>query len=129
MEVKTGYFARMKDYIELGYYPVSVARYNPKGMKLFTWSGVSPNANLFSRYKQGKVTEAQYESEYLEQLKAYHLDKDLAYLEELFENNFKTNYNGYILLCYEKSGSFCHRHILGKYISSNFNYSVQEVIL
>ena len=32
MEFRTGYFAKMNKYVEQGYYPISIARFNPNGI-------------------------------------------------------------------------------------------------
>ena len=36
------------------------------------------------------------------------------------------NCNNTILLCYEKSGDFCHRHVLADWLEENFEYKVEE---
>ena len=38
----------------------------------------------------------------------------------------KNKCDNMILLCYEKSGDFCHRHVLADWLEENFGYRVEE---
>ena len=74
------------------------------------WGGaylreLNPSPSLLSRYKQGLVSTEEYE-------KVYRFET-LRNLEPLDIYN-KTK--GKVLCCWEKSGEFCHRHIILKWI-------------
>lgn len=125
MEFYTGYFARVSKYKELGLYPVSIARFNPKGTNFFTWSAVAPSEDILRDYKSGKIDEIEYEFRYRLQLQNRDVLSDLKFIE----NKISSNYKGVVLCCYEKSDSFCHRHILASYIKEKFNIDIQEVKL
>ena len=32
-----------------------------------------------------------------------------------------------VLICWERSGKFCHRHIIAKWLSSNLNIEIKEI--
>lgn len=128
MEYKTGYFANTKKYLELGYYPVSIARYNPSRVKYLQWLRVSPDKSLLNSYKNGAISEIEFEFNYTLQLQSCDLLKDLDYLNKTI-TNFNKEYRGVIFLCYEKVGTFCHRHILSEYLSSRFNISIEELVV
>lgn len=122
-EFYTGYFARIEKYKELGLYPVSIARYNPKGMNIFTWSAVAPSEDILRDYKSGKITEIEYDFRYRLQLQNRNILEDLYFID----SKIPKEYNGIVLCCYEKSGTFCHRYILAEYIDEKFSISVKEV--
>ena len=48
--------------------------------------------------------------------------------KEEIRNDFDSPHkcDNIILLCYEKSGDFCHRHILADWLEENFGYKVKE---
>lgn len=124
-EFYTGYFARIEKYKELGLYPVSIARYNPKGMNIFTWSAVAPSEDILKDYKSGKITEIEYDFRYRLQLQNRNILEDLNFIDSKVPKEYK----GIVLCCYEKSGSFCHRHILAGYIDEKFSIDIKEVSL
>lgn len=124
MEYRTGYFAKLNKYIKEGYYPVSIARYNPRGMKLFQWVRVAPSEDLLRDYKNDKIDEIEYEFRYLNYLQSLDILKDLEYIENVV-HKLNTSYKGVVFLCYEKDG-FCHRHILADFLRTR-NIDVEEL--
>lgn len=124
-EFYTGYFARVKKYKELGLYPVSIARYNPKGINIFTWSAVAPSEDILRDYKSGKITEIEYDFRYRLQLQNRNILEDLYFIDSKVPKEYK----GIVFCCYEKSGTFCHRYILAEYIDEKFSIPVKEVSL
>lgn len=124
-EFYTGYFARIEKYKELGLYPVSIARYNPKGMNIFTLVAVAPSEDILRDYKSGRITEIEYDFRYRLQLQNRNILEDLNFIDSKVPKEYK----GVVLCCYEKSGSFCHRHILAGYIDEKFSIDVKEVNL
>ena len=73
-EFYTGYFARIKKYKELSLY---IARFNPKGMNIFTWTAVAPAEDILRDYKSGKITEIEYDFRYRLQLQNRNILEDL----------------------------------------------------
>lgn len=120
MEIRTGYFAHTKKYESLGYKCINIARIKPKWFIGDSLLELAPSLDLLERYKSGTITEEQYESEYLQ-----HLERiDIHKLFDRFSEDAKL-----VLLCYEKSSSFCHRHILAKYLSKSWGMSISELNL
>ena len=39
---------------------------------------------------------------------------------------YNTSEHDCVLLCYEKPGDFCHRHILANWLEENFGFKVEE---
>lgn len=122
-EFYTGYFARIKKYKELSLYPVSIARFNPKGMSIFTWTAVAPAEDILRDYKSGKITEIEYDFRYRLQLQNRNILEDLYFIDSKIPKEYK----GIVLCCYEKSGTFCHRHILAEYIDEKFSIPMKEI--
>lgn len=128
MEYKTGYFAKANKYLELGYFPVSIARFNPKGTNFMQWIRVAPAQDILSAYKSGQIDEVEYEFKYTLQLQNTDIMKDWNYLLSVIAR-MNENYKGVVFLCYEKSDSFCHRHIFAEYMKTHFNIDIEELIV
>ena len=60
---------------------------------------------------------------YIDKLKE--LDLELI-LEDMYDFEGFTD-TEIVLLCYEKSTDFCHRHILREYLNENFNTNITEL--
>ena len=95
---------------------VSVSIGPPSWFKGRQYPKLAPSWDLVKSYKNGKLTQAQYEARY----KAEVLDKlnPKIVFEELGENA--------ILLCWEKSNEFCHRHLISKWLSDILNCEIKE---
>lgn len=70
---------------------------------------VIPPWDIVDGYKSGRITEAQFEERYLNQLNSLSTD-DITRLKAF-------NSDEAILLCWEKADQFCHRHILRKFLN------------
>lgn len=119
MKIKTGYFAYTKKYEELGYRCISIARVTPKWFRGICLPELAPTFDLLDRYKRGLVSEVDYKEEYEFMLKRVNIDGVLK--------NFNKD-DKIIFLCYEKSSSFCHRHILAEYLNTNYGLDVKEYV-
>ena len=128
MEYKTGYFAKANKYLELGYFPVSIARFNPKGTNFMQWIRIAPAQDILSAYKSGQIDEVEYEFKYTLQLQNTDIMKDWNYLLNVISLT-KKDCKGVVFLCYEKSDSFCHRHIFAEYMKTHFNIDIEELIV
>jgi len=85
---------------------VSIARSSPNGSFDEIRIDLAPTETLLRDFKDGKIDEAEYRFRYVKEV----LDNlDPAEIEASLSNS--------ILLCYEKTGEFCHRHILSEWLS------------
>jgi len=102
--VYTSYFSSNKFKLKDG---VSIARYC-KFWTGMTCPALYPSVKLLKEYKDGLVSEEEYKKRYYSET----LDKLDPYLlaEQL---------DGKVLLCYEKSDSFCHRHIVAEWFRAH----------
>lgn len=117
--IYTSYFSSKKYNKEDG---ISIARYNK------FWDGESypllyPSANLLAWWKKLPKKEQyniwlrdQYEQAYFYET-----------LNKLNPHIVAAELEGKVLLCYEKSEDFCHRHIVAKWLE-RYGYEVKELL-
>jgi Protein of unknown function, DUF488. len=120
----TGYFARVNQYKAMGLDCVCIARYAPKFFNGPVETALAPQPGLLHAYKSNLVNTDEYTDIYL---------KDIANVDvqAILDRWVKTLQpkKGIVLLCYEKSSDFCHRHILAKYCNDKFGMNIREVDL
>ena len=109
--MQTSYFAKYK-----GINAVSIALSKPKWYQCREYKKLAPSWNLLNKYKQDgdkQFYTEQYQKEVLDKL-----DPQQVY-EELGEDA--------VLLCWEKSGDFCHRHIVADWLEKRLGIEVNEI--
>lgn len=104
--IKTSYFANWRKFPE-NYEQISISLYPPKGWNKKELKCFSPSAALLAAYKNHAISEEEYKKVYIQQL----IDRGLT--PEKVKNMLPENA---LLLCYEKKGDFCHRHILAEWL-------------
>ena len=118
--IYTGYFAKTKLYEDNGLIPISIARHTPKWFNGKSEPILAPSEGLLA-YNKDIIGEYEYENVYRDELSA---KKDN--IKEVLDKYSNKNV---ILLCYEKSSDFCHRHLLAEYAKNNFNIDIKESAL
>ena len=116
--IYTSYFSSKKYNKEDG---ISIARYNK------FWDGESypllyPSANLLAWWK-GLSKEAQSKKEFQDTYWQYYWKETLSTLDPY---KVAKELDGKVLLCYEKSGDFCHRHLVAEWLK-RYGYEVEEL--
>lgn len=111
--IYTGYFAKTKDYEAAGLFPVGVAGKTPDFFKNMVWRDVAPRWDHFRRWKSGEIDDFQYTELYRSMLNKLDKEDVKHFIQELFQIS-----DDIIFLCYEKPGTFCHRHILADWLES-----------
>lgn len=111
--MQTSYFAKN------GKHPntVSITSYCPQWFNGKHYHNLSPPWSIVSMYKKGLIDTDKYEELYVDQVLSK-LDARIV-LSELGQDA--------ILLCYEKSGEFCHRHIVADWLKAQLDIIVEEV--
>lgn len=117
--IYTGYYAKIKEYEKAGLQLVSIAGKAPAFYKDVQYKKFAPTWDIFSRWKSGEIDNFQYNEEF----KSNVLDKLNKDEVRNFLNSFDRDI---ILLCYEKSGDFCHRHIVADWIETELSMRVEE---
>ncbi len=105
--ILTSYFSNWRKFPE-NTKTISVSRFPPKWAKFDEQlNELAPSSNLLMRYKNNEINEEDYEREYLIQLSQLNVFDIAAKIQ------------GSVLLCFEKSGEFCHRNLIRKWLKEN----------
>ena len=115
--VYTSYFAKA-DSIKANFLLTGIVVSTPEWWQGLNYNKLAPPVELLHFYKEhsrsGDIPKEKLEKYYLN----YYVDKVLNRLDpetvySELENMAKSrNKDGIVLLCYEKSSEFCHRHII-----------------
>ena len=111
--MNTSYFAKSGNHPDA----VSIAGSAPGFYKGRVYKKLAPKYWFFKKYKEDN-DEAfyveQYQKEVLNKLDPHQVYADLG------ENA--------VLLCWEKSGKFCHRHLIARWLESALGISIYEIL-
>lgn len=111
--IYTSYYARARSFPNFVHIRISTSA--PKWYP-FQTEGIPelyPGFDLVNALKTGEITEEEYTRRYEEKLTRLDKTKILRKIWEL------SNGKDVLLLCYEKEGDFCHRHIVAKWLDAN----------
>lgn len=119
MKIYTGYFAKVAQYP----HPISIARYKPKWLGgIPEYIQLAPSGKLLGWYKDAirdaknsleieKINDKYKVQFTYENLLPVGAEKIYNWLENLANRDPEIT-----LLCYEKSGDFCHRYIVTEFL-------------
>ena len=121
MKLYTSYFAKVKQLKEMGLKLVCVAGYAPKFFydtpDVFFYPDLAPRRSWFWEWKNKHLSNDWYIEKYNETVLSK-LNPNKV-VEDLGDNA--------VMLCYEKPGDFCHRHLIADWIFKNTGITVEEV--
>lgn len=109
--MNTSYFAKYK-----GTSGCSIAMYPIKGFTGIKYPDLYPSWYYIMDYKKTGNEEA-YIKEYYKEV-----------LNKLNPQKVYNELKDYTLLCYEKSGDFCHRRVVANWIETELGIEVPEII-
>ena len=101
--INTSYFAKSCELENT----VSISRSTPTFYKGKVFKSIAPTYDILAEYKE-TGDEVTFEMRYREEILA-HLDPE--FVADMLD--------GMTILCYEKSGKFCHRHILIEWLEEH----------
>lgn len=119
MKIYTSYFAACRN-IPKNIIRVSICIFPPKSFDCLSFKKVAPKHYFFNKWKENNDNDYYVESFNSEVLDK--LDPQLVY-NELFA---LTGGKDCVLLCYEKSGDFCHRHLVSEWLNRTMNLGIEE---
>lgn len=93
---------------------IAVSNSKPDTVHL-RWKTVLPSWEIVEKHKNGLISDMEYIENYLKNLNQ---DKDRI-LAEINGIQQKYHDQDVILLCWERNGKFCHRHILSYFLNNN----------
>ena len=116
----TGYFGRNSRYIALGYTPVSIALYTPTWFNGFRYPKLAPKEGFFKEWKYGsrKGDNKYYIERFNEEVLKPICQRGVAIRE--LEALTHAPHSKIVLLCYEKPGDFCHRHLVADWFGKEW---------
>ena len=100
---------------------ILITRYYPRGIKTdhfdYWIQALSPSPTLLQRYKQGRYDWEAFKSSFL-----WELWNNIDSLETIYAlNSLLRSLVNITLLCYEKEGNPCHRHLVRELIETPKN--------
>lgn len=120
MKIYTSYFGNLRKLKEANIIPICIALWPPKWYKGLTCKEVAPKAYMLN----DDLTREQYIDMYKRNVLSQH------YPNSLIERIRRLSQNrDCALICYEKPGDFCHRHILSEWLNEAVNAGIEEFIV
>lgn len=113
--IYTSYYGKLKK-MPKNIEPISISRWKPKGISILSYPKLRPDEELLAWWKSCSQTEEdkeKYIKEFNKKLNSLDIDivrKELAKL---------SCGRDIVLLCYEKSDEFCHRHLVSKWFNDH----------
>lgn len=105
MMIYTGYFEMVDDYLREGLVLVSIAGRIPEWFQGVKYPKLAPLKSWWTEWKEKGFSESWYIKQYQETVLGKLIVEDVM-------KDFQSLGNRIILLCYEKPGKFCHRHLV-----------------
>jgi len=114
--IYTSYFANWRKFPK-NKKRISIARFSPK------WAPVdgvaielAPSADLLKAYKEERITQAGY-------IQVFNAET----LSVLDPREIYDKYDECVLLCYEKTGEFCHRRLVAMWLQNAVGEAAPEI--
>ena len=116
----TGYFAKIKTYEKAGLIPIAICGRIPNWYKGLWYKKLAPKWSFFNEWKNGTKHKGDNDY-YIQHFNNEVLDKlsILQVIEDLQKIANTKDTDKIILLCYEKPGDFCHRHLVADWLTKN----------
>lgn len=114
--IYTSYFAKLKSLPD-NIVPISICGKAPDWYKGLQYKKLAPKYDFFMKWKENHDNDYYikcFNEQVLDKLNAY--DTVMA-LSELA--GFENRHNDICLICYEKPGDFCHRHLVADWLNEN----------
>lgn len=119
-KIYTSYFANLKNLPD-NVCPISICGKAPDWYKGIQYKALAPKYWFFKKYKEDGDAEFYTLAFQKDVCDALNVSTTLLDLQKLAGDKIPC------LLCYEKPGDFCHRHIVAEWIKNNSNIKVEEL--
>lgn len=116
MKLYTSYFGNLRRLQENGIVPISIARWSPKWFEGIEFKYVAPPAEIL----RDDITQEEYIRRYEQMLSRVSPSAVLNWLSSA------SGGKDVALLCYEKPGDFCHRHLFAKWLRDRTGVQIEE---
>ena len=118
-KIYTSYFANLKNLPD-NVCPISICGKAPDWYKGIQYKALAPKYWFFKKYKEDGDAEFYTLAFQKDVCDALNVSTTLLDLQKLAGDKIPC------LLCYEKPGDFCHRHIVAEWIKNNSTIKVEE---
>lgn len=115
----TSYFAKVKQLEENGLVPVAICAKVPEWYSGYHYKALAPKYDSFMEWKTTHDNDAfieHYKDEVLSKLNVEQVQRQLRELTQSIDST------RIVLICYEKSTDFCHRHIVIEWLNQHGVY-------
>lgn len=119
MKIYTSYYAKCRK-IPHTITRISIAGKAPIGYRGIEYKVLAPRKDFFMKWKENHDNDYYIECFNKQVLSVLNPADVYNRLEEL------SGGQDIVLLCYEKSGDFCHRHLVADWLSKNLGIEVKE---
>ena len=124
MRIYTSYIAKTKQVIEQGKIPISIVRLPQHWMTMQNMPELSPTKELLNGFKYGNISEEEFTTKFDNYLSNISPSNIIGQLEAI---SMLQGGKDIVLVCYEKTGDFCHRHIISDWLTTNTDYNIEEL--
>lgn len=122
MTIYTTYFARIKKHSDI--LPIAICAKPPKGFNGPVLSELAPTFDILMQYKE-TGDEARYIARFNDEILGL-ISPQAVYclIEDIAKAN---NADKVALVCFEKSGDFCHRHLVSAWLNNALGLTIEEL--
>ena len=126
MKIYTSYFAKMKSLPD-NVVPIAICGGLPKWYEGLSYKKLAPKYGFWKEWKDNHEKDEEYWKNY------YILHYNQEVLSVLNPNVLYSDFlnlsggKDVVLLCYEKPGDFCHRHLVAEWFSK-YGYKTEEFV-
>lgn len=128
-KIYTSYFANIKNLEKDGIVPVAICAMVPSWFDGVNLGSVAPSKDILFEHKKSAHTKEDdkiYKERYFNEILVayrFHPEYIIDFIERVSENN---NGKDIALVCYEKPGDFCHRHLLAEWLEERTGVEIKE---
>lgn len=119
--IYTSYFAKLSK-LPANITPIAICGKSPEWYKGIQYKKLAPKWSFFSVWKQTHDNEYYIKHFNEEVLNTLNVE---TVIKELYSLANKSQDEDIVLICYEKPGDFCHRHLVADWLTSH-GYPVEE---
>lgn len=119
--IYTSYFAKLSK-LPSNITPIAICGKSPEWYKGIQYKKLAPKWSFFSVWKQTHDNEYYIKHFNEEVLNTLNVE---TVIKELYSLANKNQDEDIVLICYEKPGDFCHRHLVADWLTSH-GYPVEE---
>lgn len=121
--IYTSYFAKLSK-LPSNITPIAICGKSPEWYKGIQYKKLAPKWSFFSVWKQTHDNE--YYIKHFNEEILNTLNVEIV-IKELYSLANKSQDEDIVLICYEKPGDFCHRHLVADWLTSH-GYPVKEYL-